>query len=502
MGKHVKYAIKCVTFVLLTGFLVGMVNTCLKPKYYYNQMWPSTNTYLDFYNLDKNSVDVLFLGSSHAMCTFNPQIIYDTYGITSYNLASEQQSLVVSYYWLREALKYQTPKVVVLDTYTLYKFGANYVYNDMNCSEGSVRKAMDGMRPSPLKWEAARTIAQIDPTQSALSYLFLNIRYHARWSILNEDDFTEGSMIKHGGVKGFTTTGGTAPGAVFTPFTTADAADAEAESMFGTSQVYLDKITALCADKGIRLILTNIPCDSSPERYKATKTYADAHGLPYYDFNEASLYSTIAYDAAENLLSHPNYLGAEKVSRYLGAVLAGEYGIAARADASYDKSRAVYTHAVANITLTQITDPCEYLNSLQNSAYTIFIFAPKAFSSCISEGLMNQLFTLGFSTELREIPDSYHYCAVNGPDGLTEQLTMGDISLSGSIRGGVTPYRFLIDTSVMVPEGQTFSLTVDSTECGTQAPGLNLVVYDSDTKSIVDRVNINTTDPALPLTRY
>lgn len=40
MGKHVKYAIKCVTFVLLTGFLVGMVNTCLKPKYYYNQMWP------------------------------------------------------------------------------------------------------------------------------------------------------------------------------------------------------------------------------------------------------------------------------------------------------------------------------------------------------------------------------------------------------------------------------------------------------------------------------
>ena len=272
--------------------------------------------------------------------------------------------------------------------------------------------------------------------------------------------------------------------------------------MFGTSQVYLDKITALCADKGIRLILTNIPCDSSPERYKATKTYADAHGLPYYDFNEASLYSTIAYDAAENLLSHPNYLGAEKVSRYLGAVLAGEYGIAARADASYDKSRAVYTHAVANITLTQITDPCEYLNSLQNSAYTIFIFAPKAFSSCISEGLMNQLFTLGFSTELREIPDSYHYCAVNGPDGLTEQLTMGDISLSGSIRGGVTPYRFLIDTSVMVPEGHTFSLTVDSTECGTQAPGLNLVVYDSDTKSIVDRVNINTTDPALPLTRY
>ena len=79
---------------------------------------------------------------------------------------------------------------------------------------------------------------------------------------------------------------------------------------------------------------------------------------------------------------------------------------------------------------------------------------------------------------------------------------MGDISLSGSIRGGVTPYRFLIDTSVMVPEGQTFSLTVDSTECGTQAPGLNLVVYDSDTKSIVDRVNINTSDPALPLTRY
>lgn len=502
MKQHAKLAVKIVTFVLLTGLLVGMVNECLKPKYFYNQMWPSTNTYLDFYDLEKDSTDVLFLGSSHAMCSFNPQVIYDEYGITSYNLASEQQSLVVSYYWLREALKYQSPQAVVLDTYMLYKFGANYVYNEMNCSEGSVRKAMDGMRPSPLKWEAAQTIAQIDPTQSALSYLFLNIRYHARWAHLDEDDFTESSMIEHGGVKGFTTTGGTAPWASYTPFTAAEAASAEPEAMFGTSQVYLDKIVALCADQGIQLILTNIPCDSSPERYAATHAYADAHGLPYYDFNEASLYDAIGYDATTDLLSHPNYHGAEKVSRYLGGILAGEYGIAPRTDTSFDKSRAVYDHAVANITLTEVTDAYAYLDHLHNDAYTVFVFAPKAFSACIDEELMNRLFALGFTTELREIPDSYHYCAVNGPDGLTEQITTDDLAFSGSIRGGLTPYHFVIDTTIMVPEGQTFSLTVDGTECGSSAPGLNLVIYDADTKSIVERVNINTTDPALPLTRY
>lgn len=500
--NRVKLAIKFISFVLITCICVGMVNEWLKPKYYYNQTYPTTNTYLDFYKLEKNSVDVLFFGSSHAVTSFNPQVIYDNYGITSYNLGCEQQSIVVTYYWLREALKYQSPKVIILDTYTLYKYYDAYVYNNMNCGETAVRKAMDNMRLSPLKWEAGKVIEEIDPTQSGLSYLLLNIRYHTRWTSLGEDDYMEEAMIEHGGTKGFTVLGGTNPDLSYVPFKDSDVSTVDADPMVGTSEEYLDKIVDLCARENIQLILVNIPCRESIESYKSTKEYADSHGLLYYDFNEERLYNEIDYNASENLLSHLNYLGAEKVSLYIGSLLKTKYGIQSREDKSYDLSRELYEHKIENINLTNTTDIYQYLDMINNDRYSVFIFAPTKYSAYMNDEIMNKLFMLGFTTDLRGIPDYTHYCAVKDSSGIIEELSVNDISFSGSIRGGLTTYSFNIDTSVMLTGYQTYSMIVNGTQCGNQNAGLNIIIYDNDLKNIVDKVNFNTDDAGLTAMRY
>lgn len=500
--NRIKLAIKFISFVLVTCICVGMVNELLKPKFYYNQIWPTTNTYLDFYKLEKNSVDVLFFGSSHAVCSFNPQVIYDNYGITSYNLGCEQQSLVITYYWLREALKYQSPRAVVLDTYILHKYTDAYVYNNMNCSESVVRKAMDSMRLSPLKWEAGKVIEKIDPTQSGLSFLLLNIRYHTRWSTLNENDYIEEAMIKHGGIKGFTAIGGVSPHFLYVPFKDSDINTVDAEPMVETSREYLDKIVTLCTEKNIQLILAKIPCGESIARYKATKEYADSHGLPYYDFNEEILYNEINYNASENLLSHPNYLGAEKVSLYIGNLLAYRYGIPPREDKSYDLSRELYKHKIYNINLTETIDVYQYLDMIDNDNYSVFIFAPNAFSTYMNDEIMLRLFNLGFTTDLRFVPEGSHYCAVKDSSGIIEKISNDNISFSGSIRDGLTIYSFNINTSVMLKEYQTYSMIVNGAECGNQKAGLNIVVYDHVHKGIVDKININTNDAALTVTRY
>ena len=127
MKMRIKIALKFIAFVMLTMLCVNAINEWLKPEYYYMETWPTTNTYKDFYKLKRDSADVLFFGSSHTVATFDPQVIYDNYGITSYNLGCEQQSLVITYYWLREALKYQSPKAVVLDTYILHQYIDNYL---------------------------------------------------------------------------------------------------------------------------------------------------------------------------------------------------------------------------------------------------------------------------------------------------------------------------------------------------------------------------------------
>ena len=66
MLRHWKYACRAVAFLLLLAVCLSGVNCVLLPKYYVTGDWPTTSTYLDFYNLEQDTVDVLFLGSSHA----------------------------------------------------------------------------------------------------------------------------------------------------------------------------------------------------------------------------------------------------------------------------------------------------------------------------------------------------------------------------------------------------------------------------------------------------
>lgn len=494
-------AVKCITFILLTCFCVCIVNNLFRPKYYFNEEYPSTNTFEDFYNLQKNSVDVLFFGSSHAVTAFNPQVIYDNYGITSYNLSCEQQSPVITYYWLQEALKYQTPKAVVIDTHTFFKYEDLYIYNNMNCSEAAVRKAMDFMRFSPLKYEAAKTIAHIDPSQSALSFILLNIRYHTRWTKLGEKDFTEKQMIHHGGIKGFSALGGYIPDAEDVIFSDNGLDSVEAEPMAEVGDEYLRKIADICKNNNIELILTNIPSCESIQCYKTIKTFADENGIRYYDFNEKKLYDLIGYNSKENKYSHLNYLGAEKVSLYLGQVLKNECKIDPRNDSSYDLSRAVYEHRLKNIKLEETTDAHEYLRMLNDANYSLFAFGPVNLGDNTDNELVDLWRDLGFSEDIGSIPVRTHYCAVKTNE-ITEKTDSDDLHLSGSIRNGRVTYSFTVDTSVMLPDFHKYSMCIDGTECGNQMPGLDIVVYDNDYKMIIDKVNINTTTPENTLTRY
>lgn len=71
----------------------------------------------EFYSLEKNSVDILYIGSSHSYCTFDPLIIDDKLGTSGYQLGMPLQHYDSTYYTLREALNYQKPKTVVMELY-------------------------------------------------------------------------------------------------------------------------------------------------------------------------------------------------------------------------------------------------------------------------------------------------------------------------------------------------------------------------------------------------
>ena len=99
-----------VSFCLIFMILFCWMNHLFS---YANQGWR------DFYRLPQNSVDVIFMGNSHNISTFQPRIVDDLLPVDSYLVGIGGENIILSYYELKEVLKTQHPKVVVLESFTM-----------------------------------------------------------------------------------------------------------------------------------------------------------------------------------------------------------------------------------------------------------------------------------------------------------------------------------------------------------------------------------------------
>ncbi len=147
----------------------------------------------DFYQLPEHRVDVLCFGSSHVYYGINTCLLYDTYGIASYLLASPGQPVWISYYLLEEALKTQSPQLVVFDIGTLFRkeddFGA-YSW-----------ETLISMKPSRSKWNAIQAVNQygqcLDPVGAFFSFPY----YHNRYVTLTSEDYKAEERVRYNGYK-------------------------------------------------------------------------------------------------------------------------------------------------------------------------------------------------------------------------------------------------------------------------------------------------------------
>ncbi|MGL4790777.1 MAG: hypothetical protein ACRCW1_05135, partial [Anaerotignaceae bacterium] len=71
----------------------------------------------EFYETEKNTLDMVFIGSSHSYCTFDPSIIDEGLNTNSWQMGTPNQLPSTTYYVLKEIYNYQTPKTVVMELY-------------------------------------------------------------------------------------------------------------------------------------------------------------------------------------------------------------------------------------------------------------------------------------------------------------------------------------------------------------------------------------------------
>lgn len=308
MKKRIIAAVLVCAFTVTALYLLQRL---LVPKY---QTGIVEGSMIEEYYKDDVQHEVLFVGDCEVYENFSTITLWEKYGISSYIRGSAQQLTWQSYYLLEDALRYETPKVVVFNVLALK-------YNEPQ-SEAYNRMSIDGMRWSSSKVNNIK--ASMTEDENFIDYVFPILRYHSRWSELTTDDFRHlftKDLVTHNGY--YMRVDVKPQGEFPEPKPLIDYTLGE------KAMGYMQKMVDLCKEKDIELILIKAPTEF-PHWYDEWDAqvveFARKNDVPYINYiplqEEIGLdMSTDTYDAG----LHLNTQGAEKMADYFGAYLVENY---------------------------------------------------------------------------------------------------------------------------------------------------------------------------------
>lgn len=307
---------KAVKWISSTAFIVVslfLLQKLLMPKYVSDVV--EGGLIAEYYEEEKDH-DVVFIGDCEVYENFSPKVLWEDYGINSYIRGSAQQLIWQSYYLLEDTLRYEKPDVVIFNVLAMqYDRPQREAYN---------RMTLEGMKWSLSKVRSIK--ASMTEDESFSDYVFPILRYHSRWSEIGAEDFAymfRREKVSHNGY-----------------YMRVDVKPAEnvpegkilADYRFGENAYdYLDRMTKLCAENDIQLILVKAP-SLYPYWYdeweEQMEEYAEKNGLLYINFLELTQetgldFSQDTYDGG----LHLNLSGAEKITACLGQILREEAGL-------------------------------------------------------------------------------------------------------------------------------------------------------------------------------
>ena len=320
-SKTIKTFVQTVVGVLLLALMVLYASKVLERKDAYEK-------YEAFFR-EENGFDVLFFGSSNMQLMVNPLQLWDEYGITSYNFGNTSERLPVTYWTIKNALEYASPKVVVIE---VSQYGQTEKYKDMY----SVHLAWDRFPLSQTKIKAVYDT--LSPSDPRYELLFDVIIYHDRWKELTEEDFCRSYSKERGFAASHQYTVFERPENVFR----IDEAATETEGA-----MYLEKTVEELQEKGIQVVFVHSPEVNSEEkqaRINAAAVTAQKYNVPFIEFTVDNE-DVVDYATDLSDTDHVNIKGATKLTHYLGEYLMSNYDLTSHTgddayndwDASYKK---------------------------------------------------------------------------------------------------------------------------------------------------------------------
>lgn len=318
MKSSIKNLLKFTIFIFITLFLIYIIGIILTPETISKSgLQGQTITTKGYYELPPNSIDVLFLGDSTMLNAVSPMELWNKYGIVSYNNSVSSVRTYGTYYLLKDALKTQTPKLVVIDSDTMF-----YKYN---FNEPHQRAHIDHLKDPYIKFELINDKNYPFSFMDKISTYFPLFRYHSRWSEFKFKDLKKINKEYYSITKGFVMASSVKPS------TNADTYMNEYDDKIqfeNNSYEYLEKIYEYCQEKNITLMIMQLPNsrDWGKTQNKLIQEYADEHNIKFLDFNTFDFGLNWDEDT-KDAGAHLNVLGAMKLNEYLAEYLKNNFDL-------------------------------------------------------------------------------------------------------------------------------------------------------------------------------
>lgn len=476
--KGMRKSIRIIGFLVVICITLMGVNRIFKLKY-----MDGIYSMEAFYKLPEDSVDVLVLGSSHAFENINPAVMWEQKGVAAYDLCGSAQPIWNTYYYLKEALKYQSPKLIIMDAYGV-TMAEDYA------EDSKIVKNTYGMKWSVDKWNALKVSI---PPERWDDFFPEFKQYHTRYNSIQKSDFQTYYGVENYNRywKGF---GNNFDTMNFEQPVINHVSDKV--RLTEKVELYYRKVLELAREKEIPMVVVVSPYTGITEeqygKYLTAKEIADEYNIEFLNLGDE--FETIGLDCTVDFADsdHMNYKGNYIYTTYLVENLLPMYGefIDHRGDMKYDsweKNDKYYCQTMINLELKELRELDDYLTCLLDNGanYTVLVTLDGDFN-CEA---------INISEVLKQ-----YYPFID--DGGTVWVIQGEECIFSN--GSNSEYRYMqkIGSRNLLVKGNVSSdgidisgcsqyVQIDDTKYKSVVNGVNILVYDNYTDTIVEAVGFN-----------
>ncbi len=462
-------------FLLIFAVLFVVVTEVLKDKRVELE-YDVTSKVKGFYQEPDNSLDFVFVGSSQLYAAIAPNVLFEEYGITSYDFAANEQPMWISYYYIKEALAHQNPKAIVLDVFTMY--GNEYE------KEGATHINLDDL---PWNLNKIQAIQASVPKGERGAFYFELVKYHDTWNMLDKHKVMSSFWDERNVYRGYSPFVVPRVYAESAPQEVVD--QTEREPMGDMAKEWLDKIIELTREEGVDLILIKTPNGHADRQklYLSVEDYAKEQGVPFLNMNTV-------FDGE----AHINIIHAETVTRYVGEYLAERYEITDKrndpAFAQWHEDGRYFYHKKDKCVQIGLSDMQTYFETLAGKEWVTMFALEKTDAVTFNEEERNVLANLGITPDYEAEGDWCYLVLIKDGKPVSEGVQVAE----------AYEQEFALD------DGHVYKLSYGLDEDGNTVPGLymdgdnysmehdgvNVFIYDTLLEEIVEFVAFETVEDA------